>query len=228
MCPTRSSPTARRRASRRAEDLCGVAGRAGETFVGRDQGGIECLSQRNVRGIVGRQIVPELEDSLEKLGSRIPTDREFEEVVEHLLATARRDRTQECQSSDRRSDFEVDHVWSADAARRTDAFSRPLTSIAILEAQVNDRCRVDNDYQRLSRSSRSARMISAELTGSLISFRFRTRSTHSWIVGVAALSDSSETRYSWSDIPALRARSFIVRWASGGTLRIWICATPEA
>ena len=42
-----------------------------------------------------------------------------------------------------------------------------------------------------SRSSRSARMISAELTGSLTSFRLRTRSTHSSIVGVVALSVNS-------------------------------------
>ena len=116
-------------------------------------------------------------------------------------------------------------MWRADAARRTDVFSRPLTSTANLEAQVDDCCRVDDDYRRLSRSSRSARMTSAELTGNLINFRFRTRSTHSSIVGVAALSESSERRYSWSDMPALRARSFIVRWTWGGTLRIWMCAT---
>jgi hypothetical protein len=70
-------------------DVGAMTGGCGQTPVARQQGYVEHLGQRDIGGIIGRQIVPQIPNARQKEIVRIPPQRKVSQIGEgHATAGA--------------------------------------------------------------------------------------------------------------------------------------------
>jgi hypothetical protein len=70
-------------------NLRAMAGGCGQTPVARQQGYVEHLGERDIGGIIGRQIVPQIPNARQKEIVRIPPQRKVRQIGEgHAAARA--------------------------------------------------------------------------------------------------------------------------------------------
>jgi hypothetical protein len=72
-------------------DKCHLASNRSKSRISRNQRSTELLGKHDVRGIIGRKIVPELPNAEQEDEMRIPSNTKIEQITDRLLSTTCRD-----------------------------------------------------------------------------------------------------------------------------------------
>jgi hypothetical protein len=129
--------------------------RGAQRPIPRHEGRIQRLGQREIGGVVSREVVPQLPDALQQNVVRIPVERKIGEIAQRLTAPFGRDQAQTDVPAQNRRRFNVEQVRCAeDLVRR----ENPLTytsGCGCLQQNFKDGRRIHDD-QRLILSARTA------------------------------------------------------------------------
>jgi len=195
-----------------------MAGGRGEAPVARQERCVKRLGQRDIGGIIGRQIVAQVPDARQKEIMRISPQSQIGQVAEGETAPCTVDIALRGVAPDHLGYFDIEQMRRVE---RLPGSEQPILhgacSSGAQEGLKHGRG-VDDDHP----PSRSARTISAGGTEGLVSVRLRNRARNSSIVGLSVTCRISLSRKSDNDIPAKAARDLSCRCSASGTLRIWI------
>jgi len=167
-----------------------MARRSCEASVARQKRRIQRLGKRDVDGIVGREIVPQVPYPRQKDAVGISPKGKVEEVVQRRAAPLRIDFAGGGVPSNDLGDLDIDEVGRMQRVPRAE--EPPLRRLRRRRAQENlEQSRsVDDDQRR----SRSARIAWAGDTDGVVADRAASRSCSSLIVGRSATSLISLSR----------------------------------
>ena len=167
-----------------------MAGGCGHASVARHQRRVERLGERNIGGVIGRQIVPQLPNSRQQEIVRVAAQREIRKVVEREAAAFAVDLAVRSIASDHLCDFDIEQVRRV--KRLTGAEQPGFDRVRVRGSQENleQRRGVDDDHAR----SRSARTASAGGTEGATCVLLRKRARNSSSVGRSATRRISSSR----------------------------------
>ena len=163
-------------------DLRVMTGGCGQTSIARQQWCVEHLGQRDIGGIIGRQIVPQIPNARQEEIVRISMQGKVGQVGEGQTAALAADFAVREIASDHLRNF---HIKQVRRVERLPGGKQPIFHgfrCWRAEEGFKQSRSVDDDHPR----SRSARTASAGGTEGAISVRLRKRARNSSIVGRSA------------------------------------------
>lgn len=171
-------------------DAGAMAGGRGQAPFARDKHGVEPFGESDIRGVIGREIVPQLPNARQQNVMGITLERQIGEIGESGLARCRIDIAGRDIAADHLGNFDVEQMGSVQALSRIEETCFDGFCSCSAQQRLEHRRGVDDD-QRLSRSARTA---SAGESESLAFGRFAKRSRNSSKLGRSATRRISSRR----------------------------------
>jgi len=211
------------RSSRQLDSYAKARG-PGETPIAREKRSVERFGERNVNGVVGGEVVPQLPNWRQQKIVRIPSQGKVRQVGERRGAAFPVDVAVRGLATDRLSDLDVEQMRGVQRFPGVEQSRFDRLGRRRAQQRLDHRRGVDDDHRR----SRSRRTASAGATEGVTGRRCAKRARSSSSVGRSAVWRVSPSRRSDSDMPAIAARALSRRCSASGTWRIWIITDMPA
>ena len=167
-----------------------MAGGCGQTSVARQQWRFECFGERDIGGVIGCEIVPQLPNAGQKQIVRVPSQGKIRQVGKSHTAAISVDLTICGVATDHLRDFHVEQMRRMERSTRGEQPIFHDFCRRCAEKDLKQGRSVNDNHMR----SRSARTASAGGTDGAVSVRLRKRARNSSIVGRSATSRISLSR----------------------------------
>jgi len=187
-------------------------------LIGSEKRGVGCFSQRDVCGIVSREVVAQFPNAANQRCMRITFHGKSCEPCEKLIAAISPDSLAGNQTSKRTHHLDIKQMRSDERLVAPEQIASDRIRQRAVREQFHYNGCVENDH----RESRSSRTTCAGLRLVRMGLACCVRSNHSCIVGRSAARANSLLRKSERLMPSRAARDFRVPCTCSGTFRTWI------